>query len=890
MVGRTTSNPDLTDSIGLTRMQQTKSSVSTMSDMSDDERRRVSTDSIKEGLLSESGRPPASQRGWLPRRRLLLLLVAGGGALIWLICLFTYLAAGRWHAPGHAPTAHTRRLGFEDYRHGQFSAIMDTVHWTEDGDHDGVYLRQDTDSIQMVNVQTGESHAFVHADDITWQGNTLEFDKYWISPDRAYVLLASKVSRVFRHSFKAQYWLHELASKKTSPLMPGSPDAFIDYAAWSPSGHSLAFVAANNVYVRTDLEDPEEEPAMVTVDGHATVFNGVPDWVYEEEIFQTNSAIWWSPDSSSFVFMRTDERAVRTYELEYFIGADKDSLYPDIEPLKYPRPGTSNPVVALKHYELETGKIRDVPLTADFEATNRLVTEVKYLNDHRVLLRQTNRDSTVQQVSVYDTRAHTDKLVRRLNVTEIDGGWFEVMRDTVPYQDGGYIGLEISDGNLHLALHSPDNLGGTPKMLTSGDWEVVKGASKVDTARGLVYFVATRKSSIERHVYSVDIATGEIRAITDESKPGYFSVSFSKKAGYYLLSYHGPGVPWQEIRSVDDPTFSKVVNRFDKVREQVAKFDLPIRRFHTIKVDGYELNVMEQLPPNFDETGKTHYPVLFRPYGGPISQSVSRRFDVDWHDYLASDPTTEYISVCVDGRGTGFKGRPLRSPIRGKLGYFESYDQLAVAQVWRAKPYTDKSKFAIWGWSFGGYLTLKTLERQASADPDILKLLQLSPTPGRRPPPGLAGETKSDLIFPYGMAVAPVTDWRLYDSVYSERYMGVPSSIGDDAEKSAVDLAYDETAVGNMTSLGTATRFLIAHGTGDDNVHFQNSLKLIDNLNLANAQNFDTAIFPDSDHSIYFHNANPQVYRRLTTWLRRAFGVRDPHGEDRGWRRDPESW
>jgi dipeptidyl aminopeptidase len=216
---------------------------------------------------------------------------------------------------------------------------------------------------------------------------------------------------------------------------------------------------------------------------------------------------------------------------------------------------------------------------------------------------------------------------------------------------------------------------------------------------------------------------------------------------------------------------------------------------------------------------KKKYPVLFYLYGGPGSQTVDKTFTVDFQAYIAAN--LGYIVVTVDGRGTGFIGRKARTIIRGNLGYYEAYDQIATAKIWADKKYVDASRIAIWGWSYGGFMTLKTLEQDA-------------------------GQT-----FSYGMAVAPVTDWRFYDSIYTERYMHTPQHNHE---------GYDNSSISNMTALHQNVRFLIMHGVADDNVHMQNSLTLLDKLDLAGVENYDVHVFPDSDHSIYFHNANRIVY------------------------------
>jgi dipeptidyl aminopeptidase len=248
-----------------------------------------------------------------------------------------------------------------------------------------------------------------------------------------------------------------------------------------------------------------------------------------------------------------------------------------------------------------------------------------------------------------------------------------------------------------------------------------------------------------------------------------------------------------------------------------SEHELPIELYGTIEVDGYTLNYVERRPPHFNP--KRKYPVLFWMYQGPNSQSVNKQWNIDYQSFVASG--LGYIVVTVDGRGTGFRGRKTRCAIRGNIGYYESTDQIAAAKIWAAKKYVDKERLAIWGWSYGGFMTLKTLERDAGA------------------------------TFKYGMAVAPVTDWRFYDSVYTERYMHTPQHN---------PTGYDNSSISDMQSLAENVRFLVMHGVSDDNVHTQNTYTLLDKLDLAGVENYDVHVFPDSDHGIYFHNANRVVF------------------------------
>jgi len=636
-------------------------------------------------------------------------------------------------------------------------------------------------------------------------------------------------------------------------------------ATWAPTSDAVVFTRDNNMFMRrvgSGVKAPEV--IQITTDGGDEMFCGVPDWVYEEEVFEGNSATWWSEDGKYVAFLATNESGVPEYPVQYFIS--RPSLtppepglenYPEVRQIKYPKAGAPNPVVHLRFYDVAANAVFTVPIEDDFSDLERLITEVIWAGQHgQVLIRQTNRESDFLKMVLIDVTQRTGKIVRSQDVKALDGGWFEVSETTtfIPSDPSngrnaeGYIDTVIHEGYDHLAYFSPlDNP--EPKLLTSGEWEVVAAPSAVDLKNNFVYFIATKEGSTQRHVYKVNLDGSNLEAVTDTTKDGYYSVSFSKGAGYALLSYQGPDIPWQKVISTPSNTasYDHLVEENKELAQFAAQHELPVKIFDTVTIDGIELNIVERRPVHFDSNKK--YPVLFYLYGGPGSQTVDRRFSVDFQSYIASN--LGYVVVTVDGRGTGFIGREARTVIRGNIGYWEAYDQIATAKIWAAKSYVDETRMAIWGWSYGGFMTLKTLEQDA-------------------------GRT-----FRYGMAVAPVTDWRFYgkclpctshlvtviskccayqmsDSIYTERWMYTPQHNPE---------GYDNASISNVTALGENTRFLLMHGVADDNVHMQNSLMLLDKLDLAGVENYDVHIFPDSDHSIYFHNANRMVYDKLSWWL-----------------------
>lgn len=566
--------------------------------------------------------------------------------------------------------------------------------------------------------------------------------KVWPSRDLKKVLVMSEQERNWRHSFTGKYWIFDVASQSGEALDPANPDGRIQLATWAPTSDSIVFTRDNNMFLR---KLDSKTVTQITKDGGPEFFYGVPDWVYEEEVFQHNYATWWSEKGDYIAFLQTNETMVPEYPIQYYVSrpsgkkpAAGEENYPEVREIKYPKAGAPNPIVKLQFYNVGNGEVFSIDIENDYPDDVRLITEVVWAGkDSKVLIRETNRESDSLKVVLMDVRTRTGKTVREVNVTAIDGGWFEVSEYTkfVPSDPSngrphdGYIDTIIHEGYDHLAFFTPlDNP--DPVILTSGKWEVVNAPSAVDLKKNTVYFVATKESPIQRHVYSVFLNGTGFEAVTDTSREAYYEVSFSTGAGYALLSNKGPEIPTQHIVSTpsNENQFDITIEDNNALAQLAAKHDLPVEIYSTVNIDGFELQVVERRPRNFDENKK--YPVLFHLYNGPASQTVNMKFTVDFQAYVASN--LGYLVVTVDGRGTGFSGRATRCVIRGNIGYYESKDQIETAKIWGRKKYVDASRMAIWGWSYGGFTTLKTLEVDG-------------------------GRT-----FQYGMAVAPVTDWRFY--------------------------------------------------------------------------------------------------------------------------------
>lgn len=789
-------------------------------------------------------------------RRLMWLLGAlclGG----WLLALLLFVSRKTYkHASSlpYDPTATVsygsgKAITLDSILSGQWNARQHQISWIEGANgEDGLLLEQGAQGREYLvveDIQQSKPNAEAQPRQTLMKdgtffvgGRKVKTNKVWPSKNLKKVLVMSDEQKNWRHSYTGLYWIFDVETQAAEPLDPGDADGRIQYASWSPESDTIAFTRKNNMFLR---KLSSKDVVQITKDGGAELFYGIPDWVYEEEVFSGNSATWWSDDGHYIAYLRTNESLVPEYPIEYFISRPSGKepkpgleAYPETRQLKYPKAGAPNPVVDLLFYDVAKDESFPIKTDSDFPDDDRLVTEVVWAGkEGKAIIKNTNRESHVLKVALIDVVARTGKIVRELDVDTLDGGWFEVSENTKfiprdpdngrPYD--GYVDTVIYEGYDHLAYFTPlDN--SDPVMLTSGPWEVVDAPSAVDLASNTVYFIGTKESSLQRHVYSVNLDGSGMSHISNPSKEGYYDVSFSTGVGFALLSYEGPDIPWQELRST--PSFKGHLWQYSieenqELAQMAATHELPLEIYQTINIDGIDFNMVERRPPHFDEHKK--YPVMFWLYAGPGSQLVNKKFTVDFQAYMAA--SLGYVVVTLDGRGTGFLGRKARTIVRGNLGHYEALDQITAAKMMAQRSYVDPERIAVWGWSYGGFMTLKTIELDA-------------------------GET-----FKYGMAVAPVTDWRFYDSVYTERYMQTPQHNPD---------GYASACISNASALERNVRFIVMHGIADDNVHLQNPLTLIDKLDLAGVENYDVHVFPDSNHNIAFHNANRIVYH--SKWSR----------------------
>ncbi|KAI5120961.1 hypothetical protein M0805_001665 [Coniferiporia weirii] len=849
---------------------------------------------VREGARSpgaaEGGFPAGGLSVGRPKRRpnalrcLLITLLS----LLLMAVVVGIFAAHTYTGNSSARIRGSRPLTMDHVFNGTFSAQRSSLRWVPEAG-DGVYADMDglRGVITLVDLKSNSTRDLVSLKDIKNERGTLLFPVEWkLSPDMKYILIKTDYKKQWRHSSFGNYYVHDIAAQSTYPLIEPSNPPLTAYAAWSPTGEAIAFVHANDLYVLPDAS-PSTRPVRLTTSGSETRFNGVPDWVYEEEVLSGDSALWWAPDAGALAFLELDETEVDVYEFPvYNPDADSYAVHPYTEEvaMRYPKPGYANPRVEVRVFDLEgyLASARDEEEDDDDEeggiqgnveehlarlswsprqpASESIITDVTWVGADDLIVKEVNRAADDGAVIHFNTReiGSDDDLqgtvVRKLGTDgeEGDDGWIESRQSITPIPSTLVTSLALSGpayldlvnnsaGYTHIALFSPAN-SSTPLFVTGGDWEVVDGILGVDT-QGVVYFAAAYPVSTQRTILAAPIPASsssllressritELTPLTDTSTPAWYEASFSPEAGFYLLGYRGPNVPWQSVlkTGVSQDEYEFKVSDNARLNATLAEYQSPLIVYSTIENDGFELNTMELLPPNFDDSGRTKYPVLFRVYGGPYSQMVHTRFERDWHAYLAC--TLKYIIVVVDGRGTGFKGRGLRNPIRGDLGYWETQDQIEAARIWASKKYVDPKRIGIWGWSYGGFMSAKVVEAAAG-------------------------------IHSLAMSVAPVTSWRLYDSIYTERYMSTPVLNPS---------GYERASITNMTGFHDAN-FLLAHGSGDDNVHFANSAHLLDMLTRARVRGFRFRMFTDSDHSISRRGAYRELHEWMTEFLLEKWG------------------
>ncbi|MFN3380110.1 MAG: S9 family peptidase [Runella zeae] len=694
------------------------------------------------------------------------------------------------------------------------------VNWMKAG---GFYTTQQGGKIIKYSIATGEAVETLFDQTtarVEGSNQTIQFEAYELSGDERKLLLATNIERIYRRSFKADFYIYDLASKKLTQLSKNGKQML---ATLSPDGSKVVFVRDNNLFL-TDLATMTEQ--SITTDGKRNeIINGACDWVYEEE-FSFVKAFEWSPDGKKIAFYRFDESRVPEYNMQIW-----GDLYPKDYRYKYPKAGEPNSIVQIWIHDLATAQKIKIDVGTE---TDQYIPRIKWTQNPNLLsIKRMNRLQNRLDILHADaTNGQTQTVWSEESKTYVDLEF----TDDLTYLADGKSFVQSSEKSGYKHLYQYDMTGKLLKQLTSGDWEVTDLLG-IDEKKQVLYFTSSMESPMERHLYSLNLAipvakkSKKASPITPpqpvklSTQTGSNTINMSPDFSYYLL-YHQSSQQPLTVSLHEAPTH-KIVRTLETnqaLRERLSAYNLPQQEFFKFTTSlGTSLNGWMIKPTDFE--GSKKYPVLMFVYGGPGSQTVNNTWTnalTAWFKLLA---TKGYIIVSVDGRGTGARGNAFRTATYAQLGKLETQDQIEGAKYLATLPYVDASRIGIHGHSYGGYMT--SLCMTIGAD-----------------------------YFKAGIAGAPVTTWRYYDTIYTERYLKRPQ---DNAS------GYDDNSpIQHVNKL--KGKFLLIHGTGDDNVHFQNSVDFVNALIKAGKQ-FDSFYYPNRNHGISGGNTLMHRYQMMTDWV-----------------------
>jgi len=671
----------------------------------------------------------------------------------------------------------------------------------KDGASYSILQRSEIQVFDFTATQSKATYSFLHA------SRKLQFESYTFSPSEKRVLLCGKSESIYRHSAQGNYYVADLESKDARAVNRGET---IMYPTFSPDEKFIAFVFENNLYIE---EIATQTVFPITSDGKAnSILNGRSDWVYEEE-FETVQAFSWSPNSNYLAWLRFDESEVPLFSMDMFLGA----LYPSQYVFKYPKVGEKNAQVSLWIWDLETRSTSEIGIPWNYEYLPRFYWVENQIA--AIVLNRLQNDMRIYLATPGEASNTAKQIYRETADTYVE---LPEAFELLPKGQGIVLTSE-RDGYRHLYLLNHAN--GNLRALTSGTWEILHYQGYHEKTNA-IYFTSTEESSLEEQFYRVDLKGRKQRL-----SQGKGTHSITRSGDYYVDTYSRMGVPYRVTLHELTGKEVRLLKDNQALEQHYNVLGITPPRFMQIPgADGTPLNAwyLEPYPDN-----SVPAPLLMFVYGGPGSQQVKDGWtgvNYGWFQYLAK---LGIAVACVDNRGTGARGKAFRTLTYGRLGELETQDQLAAARYLGNKPEIDASRIGIFGWSYGGYMSSLCL-------------------------------MKGNGVFKAAIAVAPVTNWKYYDSIYTERYMGTTESNPDGFDR--------------QSPISVANRlegdFLLVHGTGDDNVHWQNSAEMINAL-VAENKPFELFLYPDRNHGIYGGNTRLHLYTMMTKFLVNSLEVQN---------------
>lgn len=685
-----------------------------------------------------------------------------------------------------------------------------------DGEH---YTQRNAEGTQIVkySFRTGEPVEVVFDVAKARECPFKKFDSYQFSPDGSKILIATETTPIYRHSYTAVHYLYPVkrndkgvtTNNIVEKLSDGGPQ---QAPVFSPDGNLVAFVRDNNIFLVKLLYGNSE--SQVTEDGKLnSVLNGIPDWVYEEE-FGFNRALEFNADNTMLAYVRFDESEVPSYTFPLFAGeAPRNNAlqdYPGEYTYKYPKAGYPNSKVSVHTFDIKSKVTRQVKLPIDADG---YIPRIRFTQDpNKLAIMTLNRHQNRFDMYFADPRSTVCKLALR---DESPYYINENVFDNIRFYPDNFSFVSDKSGYPHLYWYSMN--GNLIKQVTSGNYEV-KSFIGWNPDTNEFYYTSNEESPMRQAVYKIDRKGKKVKL---SNQQGTNSPIFSSSMKYFMNKYTSLDTPMLITLNDNTGKVLKTLVTNDKLKEKLAGYAIPQKEFFTFKTtEGVDLNGWVMKPVNFDPSKR--YPVLMFQYSGPGSQQVLDKWGISWETYMAS---LGYVVACVDGRGTGGRGSEFQKCTYLNLGVKEAKDQVEAAKYLGGLPYVDKGRIGIWGWSFGGYMTIMSMSEG---------------TP----------------VFKAGVAVAAPTDWKYYDTVYTERFMRTPKENAE-GYKAASAFSRADNLHGNL---------LLVHGMADDNVHFQNCTEYAEHLVQLGKQ-FDMQVYTNRNHGIYGGNTRNHLYTRLTNFF-----------------------
>ncbi|KAK2849925.1 hypothetical protein Q7C36_008708 [Tachysurus vachellii] len=660
-------------------------------------------------------------------------------------------------------------------------------------------------NIMKANIKTNQTELLMKNTTFV----TFKASKVAVSPDLNYVLLTYDIKKVYRYSFLASYLIYNLHTREVHELNPPEvSDSVLQFASWGVWGQQLIYVFENNIYYKPDVKSSSLRLTSSGQEG--LVYNGIPDWLYEEEVLHSPVAHWWSSFGSSLAFLSINDTLVPNMLLPNFTGA----LYPRGIYYPYPKVGQINPTVKLNVVTLN-GSSPTIELLppSSLEKSEYYISMVRWVTEEHVTVRWLNRAQNTSILTVCDI--HTGKCERKHVMTS--DKWIDCQNEEPVYSKDGatfFITLPIKHGSQgsfrHLTMMSAQQGDGEVRVrhLTSGNWEVTKILA-YDENLNVVYYISTEDGVSQRHLYrvkTVDLFHREcLTCSLFKSHCSYYDAMLSPDLQTVLLHCAGPGIPKTTVHNLANISSYMTVDSGLEFKELLRQKNIPRREIRIISSNNHALQLELSFPVDFDENNQ--HPLLFILDSAPGGQQVSEEFHLDWDSVLVS--TDNVIVARLDGRGSRFQGQKILQEVHKRLGVVELQDQLAALEYLVKHSYIDGNRVGVFGKAYGGFLS------------SLLLLSHNSP-------------------FHCGVAMAPVSDWRLYASAFTERYFGFPAK---------EEHKYQISSLLSNISTSEKQTFLILHGTADASVHFQHTAELVKLLTMHNV-NYTLQIFPDEGHDI----------------------------------------